>query len=311
MRATVRPVILCALLALGGCEGSSSPDTMNASAMEEDGTTEFCRRTGQPEAIGECARLEEQYAALDAGVDAFVPSESMREFEPTVIRYAITRLPDEVQGGGGTLAEAVDEDGGDKPEASGAFPETLPAPGATEAPRPSSDPEGPTQAEIDQALAMAQQDVAAAVAPPDTGDEVTTRLIKMGRRMQACLSADDSFTLEGARCQVIDTFEQPVATWRWTVTPTRPGSHTLQVNSSVALLASDGSPRMIPQRGQNAAIAVEVTAYGRWRRGLDTAERWATSPLGLLAALTTLAGAIGLLIGAVKRARRGEGPKGG
>ena len=56
------------------------------------------------------------------------------------------------------------------------------------------------------------------------------------------------------------------------MTPTTPGNHTLQVSSSVELTASDDSPRWIPQRGQDATIPVEVTAYGRWTRFLKQAE---------------------------------------
>ena len=89
--------------------------------------------------------------------------------------------------------------------------------------------------------------------------------------------------------------------------PTRPGNHTLVVQSSVELTAPDGTVRLIPQKGQDASIDVAVTAYGRWKRFLDTAEQWIRSPLGVIAALTALVVAIGGLIGAVRKARRGEG----
>ena len=281
-------VAFCVVV-LAGCDAANRQGSAPSASVEE-GVTEYCRLTRTIEPIGECARLQAQYEDLDAGVDAFKPSEKVREYEPLVIRYAITRLPDAVQGEGGELAEAVPED-----DANG----TEPSPAET----------GPTQQEIDTALAEAEEVVTQAIEAEPGDEEIETRVIKLGRMMQACLQADSSFELdEATRCQTLDTSQLSVAVWRWTVTPTAPGNHTLIVSTSVALSASDGTPRFAEQKSQLAPIAVEVTAYGRWKRFLVEAEAWVRSPLGLLAALTVLVGAIGLLIGAVRRARKGQGP---
>ena len=273
---------LLALTACGGAaydQGAEADDT-----LIEDGQSKRCDLTEREELPGECARLQEQYDDLVAGRDAFNPSQAVREYEPTVITYSITRLPDEVQGEGGELVEAITEE----EQAEGA--------------------EGLTQEEIDAVVEQTEQDLAEVVEPGPDSDEVVVRPIKLGRMMQACLEGDPSIEIEEAACQTLDTLEKPIATWRWTITPTKPGNFTLQVQSKVELTASDGSPRLIRQGYKNARIAVEVTPYGRWKRFLDAAERWVRSPLGLLAALTLLVGAIGTLIGAIKRARRGEGP---
>ena len=291
------PLGLMFLAACGDGEGQYGEDAMASieeGAAPENNRFEYCPLTKQVEPIGECERLAEQYADLDAGVDAFRPDAQVREYEPVVIRYAITRLPDSVQGEDGEVARPIaetEDDSIDPVEPAEALPS------------------GPTQAEYDAALAEAGEAVTAAIEAETDDEDVTVREIKMGRNMQACLDADATFELdEETRCQTIDTFQKPVAIWRWTVRPTDPGNHTLVVQSSVELTASDGTPRYIPQRGQDARTTVEVTAYGRWKRFLTSAEEWVRSPIGLIAALTALAGAIGLLIGAIKRARRGEGP---
>lgn len=287
-----RLLALTACLTLAACQAEPY-DGSDAVGSEDtaDGTTEYCNLTNTTEAIGECDRLEAQYADLDAGVDAFRPNETIREYEEIVIRYAITRLPDEVQGGGGEVADPVE-----------------PTDSVTESVEETAAP-GPTQEEVDAALADARDAVASAVNPDAAAEEVIVREIRMGRKMQACLDADTSFQMdETTRCQTIDTFQKPVAVWRWTVTPTTPGNHTLIVQSSVELTASDGSARHVPQLAQDAQIAVEVTTFGRWKRFLSTAEAWVRSPLGLLAALVALVGAIGALIGAIKKARKGEAP---
>ena len=309
-------VLLCGpLLALGSC--NEAPTTSSGAGSAEnastspDAATEFCRLTMQDEKLGECDRLRAQYAELDAGVDAFRPNAKMREYQKTTVSYAITRLPDEVQGGNGEMAAPV----------LGASPQVAPQeativpskpiegsstpPAAIPSPEPS--PTGPTQEEIDQAIDQAQHSVSTAIAPGEEGEAVQNRLIKMARKMHACLDAEDSFTIDGPACRTIDTFEHPVATWHWTITPTEPGNHTLVVQSSVELAAADGSVRLIPQKGQDATIDVEVTAYGRWKRFLDQAEAWIRSPLGVIAALTALVVAVGGLIGAIRKARRGEG----
>lgn len=274
------------LLAISACsEGGPHGEAVDAAAtgVEDDGTA-LCMRTQTYETPDDCARFEQQYAALAAGVDAFVPDQSMREYETTVVRYAITRLPDSVQGEEGEIVEPVPEATGDPAEA------------------------GMTAEEIKAVVEETSENLAAAIEADPATDEVETRQIRMARRMRACLDADPSFEVKEDLCQTIDTFEKPVAVWRWSVTPTEPGTHTLQVNTIVLVVAADGSTRPVPQIGKSARIEVEVTPYGRWKRFLDGAERWVRSPLGLLAALTALVGAIGLLIGAIRRARKGESP---
>lgn len=291
----VRLLAPLAFLTLAACQAQPYDGDDTATVEPGDSgrpTTEYCSLTNTTEPIGECDRLRAQYADLDAGVDAFRPSENVREYEPVVIRYAITRLAEEVQGGGGEVAEPV-----------------APPDSATGNEGASAETSGPTQEQIDTALADARETVTTAIDADAGTDEVAVRQIRIGRRMQACLDADASFQIdEGTRCQTIDTFQKPVAVWRWTVTPTEPGNHTLLVQSSVELTASDGTARFVPQRAQDARIAVEVTAFGRWKRFLATAESWVRSPLGLLAALVALVGAIGALLAAIRKARRGEAP---
>jgi hypothetical protein len=275
------------LLAISACDsGPPSDDAEDTAATAPEGTA-LCRRTQTFETPEECARFEEQYQALSAGVDAFVPDQSMREYETAVLRYAITRLPDSVQGEGGKIVEPVPDAAGDAGEA------------------------GMTAEEIRAVVEETSEGLAVAIEADPATDSVETRQIKMGRRMRACLDADPSFEVKEDKCQTIDTFEMPVAVWRWSVTPTEPGRHTLQVNTVVLVVASDGTTRPVPQIGKSARIEVEVTSYGRWKRFLDGAERWVRSPLGLLAALTALVGAIGLLIGAVRRMRKGDAPAAG
>ena len=305
-----RAFYLGALLALGSCSQSSDTSAVDTAAEDSftapDTTTEFCRLTMQDEKLGECDRLRGRYAELDAGVDAFRPSARMREYQKTTVSYAITRLPQDVQGGNGEVASPV-ETRPVRHDEHLTLPESAASAIPTPPPSPEPSPTGPTQQEIDQAIDEAQHTVSTAIAPGEEGEAVQNRLIKMARKMHACLDVEDSFTIEGEACRTIDTFEHPVATWRWTITPTQPGNHTLVVQSSVELATRDGTLRLIPQKGQDATIDVEVTAYGRWKRFLEQAEMWIRSPLGVIAALTALVVAIGGLIGAIRKARRGEG----
>ena len=106
-------VVFGSCLALGACNQSATTENTSASMdMAPDGmsaapNTEFCKLTMQDEKLGECDRLRAQYAGLDAGVDAFKPNARMREYDQTTVSYAITRLPDSVQGGNGNVAKPV------------------------------------------------------------------------------------------------------------------------------------------------------------------------------------------------------------
>lgn len=315
---------LTCLLVLGGCNPGTETSEEAVDASAAAGGDEWCELTYNYEKTGECARLQQQYGALDAGVDAFRPAEEMTADETTVVTYAVKRLPNSVQGENGELATAAPV-----PEPTPEPTETptenaTPTEDATDAAvdveagaesgelgeAASAAPTGPTQEEIDSALDTAGQRVSEIVVADEDAAQVTVGQIKMGRLMFACLEGDPTFRIEPEKCQTLNTLEKPEAVWRWQVTPTEPGDNfELSLTSGIELTTSDGKPRRIGQPGRSAEIDVKVTALGRWKRALAQAEEWIRSPLGVIAALTALAGAIGLLIGAIRRARRGEGPE--
>jgi hypothetical protein len=294
---TARVLILGGLAVLAACQaqpGEPVTDDDGPTIGATAGATEWCDITAFHEPVGECARFQQQIDALDAGVDAFQPAERMVADEVNVVTYAITRLPDAVQGEDGELAEAVPED-------------TAPvadAPGSAEAGPPSPTPTGPTQDEIDTALAQATEAVTDIVATEGEEGTVTTDRVKMSRFMYACLKGPPSFVIEPAACQSLDTLEQPDAVWHWEVTPTEPGKDfELQLISGFEVRASDGSTRHIGNPVRKAEIEVKVTALGRAKRIFAAAEDWLRSPLGVIAALTALLAAFAGLRRAFRSAR--------
>jgi hypothetical protein len=309
---------------LGGCganpEGEYDTTAEDTAASADDSAndeTEWCDLTGQDEAVGECERLQRQYSQLEAGRDAFKPDQTMVAGKATVVSYAIKRLPKAVQGDNGEIATPAEEVPSPPPP-----PPDDPSPtdiddvtddAAASADSASEEPAGtsqePTQAEIDQAIEDTDESVSEAVVPDAEVGSVVTGQIKIARFMYACLEGDPIFKIEPEECQSLDTLQKPQPVFRWRVTPSEPAEdRKLQLTAGIEVRTRDGSPRRIGQAVREAEIDVTVTRLGQWKIWMSELEEWLRSPLGVIAALTALVGAIGLLIGAVRRARKGEGP---
>lgn len=382
----------CALLALAlaGCaEGppDNGGDVFTEPAREAGDLR--CELTGTYETEAECERFAEQYASLDAGIDAFKASETMIADEPTIVRYSVVRLAGNVQGEDGEIAAPVapppppppppsppapspeptpepvpsppvgvpspvptpgQRPGnviiGQRPiviarpgspigdrsseqiaaeivipdswqetalsvgtEDAIAEPTPAPAPAPPPPPPPAPEPTGPTQAEIDQALAEARDRANRNIGAPTTGGTTETGQVKMGTIMYACLDADPSFKVEPADCQPKNTREDPDPVWRWTVTPSKPGEdYQLTLRSGIVVEASDGGLRKIGQPSRTARIDVEVTALGAVKRFFASAEEWLRSPIGALGALAALLIAFGGVRQAWKKMKSDEQP---
>lgn len=307
-------VVLAGCMAENASDSVSTEDPADSVSSENSATwdgTEWCQLTRNYEPEGECERFDRQYASLAAGVDAFKPDERMTAGRATVVSYAITRLPDSVQGEGGEVADPVDTPANGSAEYSSELParaESKTGAGREDGPT-GGEARGSTQAEIDAALEAAARAASEAVVANAAADRVETGQIKMARFMYACLSGNPIFKIEPETCQSLDTLEMPQPVWRWRVTPSEEGKRMkLQLTSGIEVRARDGSPRRIGQATRQAEIDVTVTPLGRWKKRMAEAEEWIRSPIGVIAALTALIGAIGLLVGAIRRARNGEGP---
>lgn len=186
-------------------------------------------------------------------------------------------------------SQAIERDGpiSDASPIAEATPEPLPAPTAT----------GPTQEEIDSAIAKAEGKATRNIGAP-TGGTTETGQVKIGTIMYACLEADPSFKVEPADCQPKNTREDPDPTWRWTVTPSEPGTSQIKLRSGIVVEASDGGLRKIGQPSRTANIEVDVTTLGAVKRFFATLEEFLRSPIGALGALAALL----LAIGGVRRA---------
>jgi len=329
---TVRAHLAAALasLAIAGCgeapqgspgeEQAPGAEAVNASASVEEG--EDCDLTGSFEAPGECARFERQYADLDAGRDAFSPQETMKEGETRTVSYAVTRLPKAVQGDGGELAEAVPpsspvpvgEEASATPDGGSSGVATDDAGDIAAQPAPEDDhlaaspdpaPTGPTQREIEAAIAETDEQNAAALG--DASSEVETGQIKVARFMYACLGGSPALKVEPTGCQSRDTREDPQVVWNWQVTATTPGQHRLNLRSGVEVRTRKGEGRRIGQRAVNRTITVAVTRRGWFERAMAQAEWWLNSPVKAIGALTALLLAIVALIAATRKLRNGGG----
>ncbi|UIP06812.1 hypothetical protein LY632_14265 [Erythrobacter sp. SDW2] len=196
-------------------------------------------------------------------------------------------------------SQAIERDGpiSDASPIAEATPEPLPTPIAT----------GPTQEEIDSAIAKAESKAARNIGAP-TGGTTETGQVKIGTIMYACLEADPSFKVEPADCQPKNTREDPDPTWRWTVTPSEPGTSQLKLRSGIVVEASDGGLRKIGQPSRTANIEVDVTTLGAVKRFFASAEEWLKSPIGALGALAALLLAIGGVRRAWKKMKSDEEP---
>ena len=384
----------CAALAMatagcGGQQRSDGTEDIFAEPEREAGDV-LCDLTGTYETTAECERFSDQYARLDAGIDAFEPNQRMTADVPTVVRYSIVRLDDRVQGGGGEIARPAppppppppptspplppdaapgpsSEPGptpapppdvtlspvpsatfrprpelvlGDRPIViaspdqgidrglSDAAAERIVIPGSWEnraeaiagstpgedmlsaeppAPLPSVTPSGVTQEEIDTAVDRAEDQATRNIGAP-TGGTTETGQVKVGTVMYACLEADPSFKVEPADCQPMNTREDPDPVWRWTVTPSEPGTSQLKLRSGIVVEASDGGLRKIGQPSRTATIEVDVTTLGAVKRFFASVEEWLKSPIGALGALAALLIAVGGVRRAWKKMNSDEEP---
>lgn len=349
--------------ALAGCAegkpGSENPDaTASAVDASVDPDAEYCDLTMQDEKPGECARFQRQYADLDAGRDAITTPLALKEGETRTVSYAVSRLPEAVQGGGGTIRKAVrpvprptmvprpapplppDEmvvGGASPPPGAEATPspvETpdaaagesgapdpaitpggedagapLPAPSpVVSAAAPTAEEDGPTQEDIDAAIAAtdAQNRAALGVTSANESDVAN---VKVARTMYACLTGSLAIEILGEECQSRDTRRTPRPVWQWNVRAKEPGNYTLNLASGVEVRTRSGEPRQLSQRAIDRRIEVSVTALGWFQRAMASAVSWLDSPLKAIGALTALLLAIGGLRAAFRKARRGEGGK--
>lgn len=292
-------LVACVGFVLNACDSASSPTdnvevgaTGAATALDD----EYCSLTQQFEAVGECERFNRQYESLDAGIDAFKPDEKMVREKPKIVRYAIQRLPKEIQGENGEIAT---------PDPS---PGVTASPVGTDAAVGKTDIKALTQEEIDARVKETKADVAAAIVPDAAIEAVLTGTVKIARLMYACLEGDPIFKIEPAACQTLDTLEQPEPVWQWTLTATEQGNDfELRLRSGIEVTASDGSTRRIGEPVRRAEIDVDVDGPGKVRDMFDRLAEWLGTPLGVIAALTTLLIALAGLRAAWKRFTRGEG----
>lgn len=180
------------------------------------------------------------------------------------------------------------------------------APDSTPLP-PSPSPTGPTQEEIDAAIAETDAQNAAALG--DAAGEVETGQIKVARFMYACLRGSPALKVEPEGCQSRDTREDPQVVWNWQVTASAPGTHRLNLRSGVEVRTRQDEPRRIGQRAVNRTITVAVTRIGWFERAMGQAERWFNSPVKAIGALTALVLAVVGLIAAIRKLRKGGDPE--
>lgn len=287
--------------------GSCSERTEDAAAelpgavptTVESSENEYCDLTQRYEAVGECNRFVEQYAALDAGIDAFKPDEKMRRSQPKIVRYAVKRLPDSVQGENGEIATPD--------PVTSAQPSSSASADAEKAAGEAMSSGDLTQEDIDVAIEQTGDDVAGSIVADAEKGTVQTGTVKIARLMYACLEGDPVFVIAPAACQTLDTLEQPEPVWQWTVTPTEQGDDfELRLRSGIEVTASDGSARRIGQPVRRAEIDVDVDGAGRVKDMFDRAAEWLKTPLGAIAALTTLLIALAGLRAAWKKLARGD-----
>lgn len=201
-------------------------------------------------------------------------------------------------------AQAVEGPG---PGADGSTLATGSPESTTAPPAPTAAATGPTQEEIDTAIAKAE-DKATRNIGASIGGTTETGQVKIGTTMYACLEADPSFKVEPADCQPKNTREDPDPTWRWTVTPSEPGTSQLKLRSGIVVEASDGGLRKIGQPSRTATIEVDVTTLGAVKRFFATLEEFLRSPIGALGALAALLIAIGGVRRAWKKMHSDEEP---
>lgn len=307
-RVWFRSFALGGVLLFGACSQKAENATeepagpVQPTAAGSPAPTEFCDLTERYEPVGECERFHQQYEALDAGIDAFKPDEKMLRGKAKIVRYAIKRLPEEVQGENGEIAT----------------PDPVPSetPSPTDpavSPDVTGDPAtGITQEQIDAAVEQTGEEVAGTIVADAAMETVQTGRVKIGRLMYACLEGDPIFKIEPAACQTLDTLEQPEPVWQWNVTATERGNDfELRLRSGIEVQASDGSARRIGQPVRRAEIDVDVDGPGKAKDMFDRLAEWLGTPLGAIAALTTLLIALAGVRAAWKRFARGDGGKPG
>jgi len=302
-----------AALLLSGCGSSGSGQVENTSFSHESmqnsaapapETAEKlpCAITGTRETAQDCTAFGRDVASVKAGVDAFKPEQSMVRDQPAVVRYSLVALPDEIQGGDGEIITAANDSA---TAVDGAVDNAVAPPPA---PAPSS--QRPTRAQIDQAVSESRNMVAEQIVPEREAADVETHVIKLGQRMFACLSGDPSFKIEPPECQTYNLIETPNPVWAWQVTPTKAGSSfKLYLRTGIALEGADGKIRRIGSYSATREIKVSVSALGRFQDFLQSLTAWIQSPMGILAALTALLGAVAALVAAYRKLRPGKAPK--
>lgn len=262
---------------------------------------ELCAITGTRETASACAEMATGLEGLKAGVDAFRPEQPMLRDEPTVVRYSLVVLPEEIQGEDGELAIPVEA----RPPSPTVMAKHA---GSLAGAAAGGGAEGPTEQEIAQEVAKARSEVTENVAREDEAAAVETGQIKVGRRMFACLSGDRIFEVTPAECQSYNMVENPQPVWKWQVTPRAGGrNYKLYLRSGIEIEGPDGTPRRIGRYAKTEEIRVDVSTLGKFQDAMRLAEAWFRTPIGAIAGLTALLLAIGGLIGAARRAREGKG----
>lgn len=272
-----------------------------------------CAVTGTRETASDCAEFARNLDGLKAGVDAFRPEQSMVRDQVAIVRYSLVALPEAIQGENGEIATASDaEAAADATDDAMTASDAAAPPDAASTPAalPSAAASRPSRAQIDRALAETTNRVAEQIVPNRQAGEVETHVVKLGQRMFACLSGDPSFTIGPAECQTYNLIETPNPVWIWQVTPTKAGtSLKLYLRSGIALEGADGKIRRIGRYATTKEIAVTVSPLGRFQDMLRAATDWLQSPMGIIAALTALLGAIAGLVAAYRKLRPGRPPK--
>ncbi|MFN3458844.1 MAG: hypothetical protein ACK4Z8_14815 [Novosphingobium sp.] len=253
------------------------PDEIVKANPPAAGGTVDCEATDSEETPEACARFETQLAKVKAGLDGFEPQQKMTRGKLAIVRYSISVADDAAQAGGGTLRT-------DSPEARKAVEEA------------------------------GERAIAAAVPDAQAGS-ASSQAVEVGREMSACLNgATFDIAIDGAegpvgteqgRCKTLRRADSRTMLWEWQVTPRTEGQQKLDLTVSVVLKNQDGSIRKVGTKSFTREIRVAVKPVDWWKEAVATATEFVQTPMGLIAALVSLLGALGGLRVAWRRFRRG------
>ncbi len=127
--------------------------------------------------------------------------------------------------------------------------------------------------------------------------------LTIGAYNYAILTGDVAFKITPVSNEVRSLRGEPITTWRWLVVPLYKGDHKLTINAGVELRVPGQEPQRIGADSISKSIEVKVIPGGQFDELWACLERLFNGPMGALAALTALIGAVGALWFAIKKFR--------